>query len=109
MIMVDIIMEIINWWWLLWKLLIVVRSSFIANLVNTWTSLLASEKTMDKMFSTILSNLFIVLMMEQLVGLEIIVGETFIPTLLMIWSSWTANLVNRIQNFSSLPNFWNLE
>ena len=27
----------------------------------------------------------------------------------MIWSSWTANLVNRIQNFSSLPNFWNLE
>ena len=27
----------------------------------------------------------------------------------MIWSSWTANLVNRIQNFSSLPNFWNLD
>ena len=56
----------------------------IANLVNTWTSLLASEKTMDKMFSTILSSLFIVLMMEQLVSLEIIVGETFIPTVLMI-------------------------
>ena len=33
----------------------------------------------------------------------------FIPTVLMIWSSWTANLVNRIQNFSSLPNFWNLD
>ena len=41
-------------------------------------------KKMDKMFSTILSNLFIVLMMEQLVSLEIIVGETFIPTVLMI-------------------------
>ena len=48
-------------------------------------------------------------MVEQLVRLKIIVGEAFIPTVLMIWSSWTANLVNRIQNFSSLPYFWNLE